>query len=437
MALLTPQRDAHPAGPAASAAPIPAVAKRRMLAAPAAALAVGAAACWIVARDGEAQWRLARVVVVLGVTATVLVADRRRAGRARGALLIGWGLTGLVLGVGIGVPHLLKAGPLLTTAAGTVAGVCGSVLLVAGGAAFLRPMRRRGRAVTVTALLAVVWLVCWSLGQAVAGTNVPPTRGDARTPADDGLSFETVTFVSADGVRLAGWYIPSRSGAAVVLLHGAGSTRSGVLDEAVVLADHGYGVLLYDARGHGESDGRAMDFGWYGDADVSGAVSFLTDRPEVDADRIAAVGMSMGGEQALGASAADARIRAVVAEGATNRTAADWAWLSDRYGARGWLQEQVNRLTYLATDLLTEASPPISLRDAAAASPRPVLLVTAGQVPDEAVAAEFIRSAAPDTVRSWTVPGAGHTGGLAVRPDAWTAEVVGFLDAALGVTRRG
>jgi uncharacterized protein len=45
-----------------------------------------------------------------------------------------------------------------------------------------------------------------------------------------------------------------------------------------VLARHGYGVLLFDARGHGRSEGRAMDFGWFGDLDVSAAVSFLVAR---------------------------------------------------------------------------------------------------------------------------------------------------------------
>ena len=110
-----------------------------------------------------------------------------------------------------------------------------------------------------------------------------------------------------------------RNHAAVVLLHGAGSTRSSVLDHAVVLANHGYGVLLFDARGHGRSGGRAMDFGWYGDKDVTAAVSFLQTRPDVDDDLIAAVGLSMGGEEAIGAAASDRRIRAVVAEGATHR----------------------------------------------------------------------------------------------------------------------
>ena len=47
----------------------------------------------------------------------------------------------------------------------------------------------------------------------------------------------------------------------------------------------------------------------------------------------------MRGEEAIGAAATDPRIRAAVAEGATGRTAADKAWLSDAYGWRGRLQE--------------------------------------------------------------------------------------------------
>ena len=123
--------------------------------------------------------------------------------------------------------------------------------------------------------------------------------------------------------------MPSSAGAAAVLLHGAGSTRSNVLDHAVVLGRAGYGLLLFDARGHGRSGGRAMDFGWYGDADIAVAVTFLQAQPDVDDERIAAVGMSVGGEEAIGAGAGDPRIKAVVAEGATNGGAGDKAWLSD------------------------------------------------------------------------------------------------------------
>ena len=109
--------------------------------------------------------------------------------------------------------------------------------------------------------------------------------------------------MTADGVRLSAWHVPSANGAAVVLRHGATSTRSNTLDEMVVLARHGYGVLATDARGHGRSGGMAMDWGWLGDLDTAAAVTYLSRRPDVDAHRIAVPGLSLGGEEALGAAA--------------------------------------------------------------------------------------------------------------------------------------
>ena len=218
-----------------------------------------------------------------------------------------------------------------------------------------------------------------------------------------------------------------------MLLHGAGSTRSAVLDHAALLARHGYGVLLFDARGHGRSAGRAMDLGWFGDEDVRGAVSFLAAQPEVSG-AIGAVGMSMGGEEAIGAAASDRRIRAVVAEGATNRTAADRAWLPDEYGIRGWLQRPIDWLTYAAADVLTEAHPPMSLRSAAAAAaPTPMLLIAAGDAPDETRAGRYIQSGSPPTVEIWEVPETRHTEALTTHPAEWEARVMTFLASALGV----
>ena len=204
-----------------------------------------------------------------------------------------------------------------------------------------------------------------------------------------------------------------------------------MLTHAVVLARHGFGVLLVDARGHGRSAGRAMDFGWYGDRDIAAAVTFLQSRPDVDRRRIAVVGMSMGGEEAIGAAASDPRIRAVVAEGATGRVAADKAFLPEVYGLNGWLQQCIDRVTTAYTALLTDARPPVSLRNAVAATaPRPVLLVTGGNVADEGHAARHMQRG-NSNVQVWTAPGAGHTAGLATRPDDWERRVTGFLGDAL------
>ena len=65
------------------------------------------------------------------------------------------------------------------------------------------------------------------------------------------------------------------------------------------------------------------------------------------------------------------------------------------------------------------------------ARPRPVLLITAGEVADEAHAAGWIRAGSPETVTVVEVDGAAHTGGLRTDPDLWETRVVNFLDDAL------
>ncbi|HEX2895418.1 MAG TPA: alpha/beta fold hydrolase [Marmoricola sp.] len=342
----------------------------------------------------------------------------------------------LSTGVGLALPRLSKddGGPALWI--GLSALVTGVAAVTWTGWRLLRRTRRRWWLLSLPALLVAAYLALWTVGQGVAA-SIParPSLG-SRTPADLGLGYETATVRTADGVDLAAWWVPSRNGAAVLLLHGAGSTRTSVLDQAAVLGRHGYGVLLIDARGHGESGGRGMDFGWYGESDATAALDFLTTRAGVDAGRIGIVGLSMGGESAIGAAGVDPRVRAVVAEGATTRVAADKAFLSAAYGVRGDLQRGIDRATYAVAGLLTAAPQPASLRDSVVAaqadgSPTPMLLITAGTVDTERLAAEYLDRAAPDAVERWTVPHAGHTGGLRTAPTEWKRRVLGFLDTAL------
>jgi pimeloyl-ACP methyl ester carboxylesterase len=209
-----------------------------------------------------------------------------------------------------------------------------------------------------------------------------------------------------------------------------------VLDHASVLARNGYGVLMIDARGHGESRGEAMDFGWYGDLDIAAGTGFLESRADVDPRRIGVVGMSMGGEEAIGATADNASIDAVVAEGATGRSAADKSWLSDEYGWRGALQERFEKVQDWVTEYLTASSTPVSLRSAVESSDGTrFLLITAGDLPDERYSADFIASGAPERVEVWEVDGSAHTDGLTTDPGEWEERVVGFLDRCLGVPR--
>jgi dipeptidyl aminopeptidase/acylaminoacyl peptidase len=110
-----------------------------------------------------------------------------------------------------------------------------------------------------------------------------------------GAAYENVSFTTTGGLTLRGWYVPSRNHAAVIAAPG----RAGSQRPARVLVRHGYGVLLFDRRGEGKSDGDPNAFGWGAAKDVIAAVAFLQRRADVDRDRIGGIGLSVGGETLL------------------------------------------------------------------------------------------------------------------------------------------
>jgi dienelactone hydrolase len=393
-------------------------------------LATGVGLAVVVAADGSPLWRVVRVLLVALVTLAAMAAVRYRSWTAAacGAL----GLVGTAIAIGFVVPHLTAGEVSVPVAGAAVALAAGVVLLARAAITIWHRARWIGRALFVLGAVAAAYVVGFPVVIAVAATNVPRAELAGVTPAGRGLVFVDADLRTSDGVALSAWYIPSRNGAAIAVFPGASSTRASALDQGVVLARHGYGVLLVDPRGMGRSAGRAMNLGWYGDQDVGAAVQYLVTRPDVDATRVGALGESMGGEEVLGAMAAEPRLRAVVAEGATNRVAADKAWLADVYGVRGWMQQRVDTLTYGLTDLLTAASPPRTLASSAAsAAPRSVLLISAGNVAEEGHAHTAIKEKAGANVETWTVAGAAHTGGLRAQPDEWAARVTAFFDHAL------
>jgi len=369
----------------------------------------------LLALPGPGLWTKAGVV---GAAAVSVLAVRRSQARWTGVVLVLWGLLGLALGLAVGVRHLLAGR--LTLA--PLALVAGGFLVVAGLRTLLRALSRPTRAAG-TAALVLGGLVCLYLLVIPLLTTQPLP---AAAPGPPPTGFSEVAFDTSDGVTLRGWYAATDNGAAVVVVPGSGSSRTGAAKQARRLADAGFGVLVYDPRGHGASDGQAMDTGWAGDADVTAAVTFASGQPGVRA--IGALGLSMGGEQVLGAAAGDPRISAIVAEGATNRVAADLAWLPDWYGARGAVQLGLEHAKQAITALLTPYPAPGSLREALRAiGDRPVLIITAGQRPDEYSAAIHNGPG----VEIWNVEEAGHTGALAADPDAWQQRVVGFFEQAL------
>ena len=170
----------------------------------------------------------------------------------------------------------------------------------------------------LVALVVVVFLVLpWLLSFAItkAGTR-PDERARTDTPAAQGAQFEDVSFTSSDGIKLSGWYLPSRTHrVTVVFTHGLFRSRYETLDRGVRLWQEGYGVLLYDMRRHGRSAGEFSSVGYYERRDVEAAMKFAEAREPQN--KIVLFGVSMGAAATLLAAAEsqdDPRLAGVVSE---------------------------------------------------------------------------------------------------------------------------
>ena len=242
------------------------------------------------------------------------------------------------------------------------------------------------------------------------------------------LSFPhgDVRLRTTDGDAIAGWYIPSRNGAALVVVHGSGGSREDTVRHVELLARHGYGVLAIDLPGHGASGGHANLLGANAQPAVSAAVGWLARRPDVDAHRIGGLGLSLGAEVLLEAAAHDRRIRAVVADGAERAS-------DDRVlGAGSGFERAVGAVARSATRAITGMrEPPPLMGLLPRVGPRRVLLIAAGGRPDEIPVNRAYERAAGSAAVLWTVPAAAHTGSLALVPAAYEAQVAAFLGGAL------
>jgi fermentation-respiration switch protein FrsA (DUF1100 family) len=106
-----------------------------------------------------------------------------------------------------------------------------------------------------------------------------------------------VVLDTEDGIRLGAWYFPGRGGA-VLVCNGNGGDRSMRVELGVALNRMGLSVLLFDYRGYGGNPGRPSEEGLA--ADARAAQAWLAAQPEVDSDRIAYLGESLGAAVAVG-----------------------------------------------------------------------------------------------------------------------------------------
>lgn len=258
------------------------------------------------------------------------------------------------------------------------------------------------------------------------------------TPADRGLVYEDIEFQSRDGITLRGWWIDGAGPGTVIMAHGKGSVRDDeglkYLDLAAGLANAGYNVLMFDLRGHGESDFGNFTLGVNEPLDVLGAVDYARSRGVAE-EQVALLGFSTGAVSALEAAVREPGLGAVIADGAwpnlrelLDREMASESPLPSFYNpgiyltarvAYGWdIDEQV------AVDDVAEI----------AGAGRHIFIIhgTADRYTSVEQAARLQSALGQSTnAEFWQIDGVEHVSGFATYPDEYLSRLLAFLVRAI------
>ena len=377
------------------------------------------------------QHAFAAAISVVAAAAAIVGFPRLRPG-LRAAVALLFGVLAIVNGA-LHAKHISVDGASASDYTGVLALAAGVVLVLLGMAipflhrgqgAVSRGRRWAYRVIAVVAGIVVVYAFVYPVSIAIFVTH------KYREPIGDppSAAYRTVTFRSSDGLELSGWYRPSRNRAAVVIVHGGGGDRTGAVRHADLLGRHGYGVLVYDARGRGESEGSPVAMGWDWEKDVAGALAFLRARADVDRNRIGGLGLSTGADVLFDVAVDDRSLKGVVADGATAESFADYRELNgiDAAAPYWWTM-------YTAARVLSGSSPDSPLKELVAQiSPTPLLLIaTGGSVPAERDLNLIYAEAAREPVELWDLPDVNHTAAIRERASEYERRVVGFFDDAL------
>jgi hypothetical protein len=268
---------------------------------------------------------------------------------------------------------------------------------------------------------------------------------DRRRPAQAAAAqfaavLEDVSVAASDGARLQAWFARPANGNsdAVILLHGVGDNRQGMMGFAELFLAHGYSVLLPDSRAQGTSGGRFPTYGLLEAEDVHRWYGWLTSyaRPHC----VFGMGESMGAAVLL-QTVRTTPFCAVVAESsfASFRQIA-YIRVGQVFHAGEWLGQYALRpaveLAFLYGSLTRGVYLPNASPEQAVAGTRvPVFLIHGladNNIP--AQQSEMIRARNPAAITLWEVPKAGHCGAVGVAPEEFDRRVLQWLamhDAAV------
>lgn len=241
------------------------------------------------------------------------------------------------------------------------------------------------------------------------GFRAPRTH-PRQTPADFQLPFETVAIPTARGRRLSAWFVPPRtpSAPAVILIHGWGGNADNLLPLAPALHEAGLGVLLLEARGHGNSEPDGFSSLPKFAEDLQAAIEWVGRRPDGHPRPIGLAGHSVGAAAALLAASRDERVGAVASLASFAHPAELMGRIMTARGIlvrplRHWVLRYVERKIGASYD---EIAPVTTIGRIRA----PVLLIHGEadrRVPLDDARTLYARRRRGN-VRLWTLPGVGH-----------------------------
>lgn len=283
----------------------------------------------------------------------------------------------------------------------------------------------------ITLVLALAALPRVLGGLTVLGLMYAPCAGGEPNPTDYGYAWEDVVISAGPEERFRAYFIAGNNGATIIIPPAVTHRRGSRWPETLLLLEHGYSVLTFESR-------RCAGMGpftlGYREIDQVGAVlAYLHERPDVDPERVGIYGFSSAGATAIMAAARLPGLKAVVAEGGYGDFVANSLGRPQERGLAGYFEQG-----YIAafppvyrwvTGLNIEILSPVSVINEIA--PRPILLIYGSREVSLAGGRQQL-AAAGDNAHLWIVEGAGHGNYLAVAPEAYEAQVIGFFDAALG-----
>lgn len=166
-------------------------------------------------------------------------------------------------------------------------------------------------------LLFVYLIISWAVVNTALVAEQNAIDSDARPNVFGINTYESVIFnpVNEEAIDLSGWWIPhDESRATVIWVHGIDGTRAGNMEFLASLYREGYSILMFDLRGHGESDKVPIGAGAYEHRDVLGAVALA----KLKAPNMPIIlgGTSLGGAIVLMTAGQDPSIKGVISDGA-------------------------------------------------------------------------------------------------------------------------